>query len=671
MDLKQRIEELRVQLHQHNYNYYILDSPTVSDFEFDQLLKELEKLEKQYPEYADPNSPTVRVGGGLTKNFDTVVHEFPMLSLGNTYSKTELQEWIERLLKSIDEPEFVCELKYDGVAIGIKYINGKLTQAVTRGDGVQGDDITANVRTIKSIPLQLHGKFPEKLEIRGEIVLPKQNFQKLNEERSASGLPAFANPRNCASGSLKMQDSKEVARRGLDAFLYYVLPQGVLENTHSKSIELAGNLGFKVPTLHNNFIRIAHTAEEIMSFVEYWDRARAELPFEIDGIVIKVNKYAAQEELGFTAKSPRWATAFKFKAEQVKTRLESITYQVGRTGAVTPVANLQPVWLGGTTVKRASLHNQDQIELLGLYERDMVVVEKGGEIIPKVVGVDRSERHPTASPIEFIQHCPECQTELIRLEGEAQHYCPNSRSCPPQISGRIEHFISRKAMDISGMGAETVQLFVKEGLISSPADLYDLTFDHIICLDRFAEKSVTNILDGIQTSKNIPFDRVLYAMGIRHVGATVAKKLAKHFLSITALQEATQEEIIAVPDMGNAIAREVVQYFQSDWGRRECSRLIEAGLQMSLQESEKPKGNLLQGAKVVVSGVFSTYSRDEIKKLIEDYGGHNTSSISGKTTYVVAGEGMGPSKLKKATDLGVRILSENEFIQLLKLDSEL
>ncbi|MEL0026156.1 MAG: NAD-dependent DNA ligase LigA [Schleiferiaceae bacterium] len=658
--------DLRTALHEHNHRYYILDQPTISDFEFDQLLKELEQLERQYPEFYDENSPTMRVGGSVVKSFNTVVHQYPMLSLGNTYNWEELADWIGRVEKLAPESTFVCELKYDGVAIGIRYEHGKLVQAVTRGDGTQGDDITTNVRTIRSVPLQLNGPAPESFEIRGEIVLPHAAFERLNAARRAEGQPEFANPRNCASGTLKLQDSSVVASRGLDAYLYFVLPDGVLADTHSKTIEAAGNLGFKVPRTSDKYIAECSGIEEIKSFIEYWDVERHQLPFDIDGIVIKVNDYKAQQDLGFTAKSPRWATAFKFKAEQVSTRLEHVSYQVGRTGAITPVANLKPVWLGGTTVKRASLHNQDQIALLDLHEGDEVFVEKGGEIIPKVVGIKLDARALGAKPVEFISHCPECQTELVRKEGEAQHYCPNTNGCTPQISGRIQHFISRKAMDIMGMGSETVQLFVEKGLLHSIADLYDLTYDQIIALEGFKEKSVTNLLEGLNASKQIPFDRVLFGLGIRHVGATVAKKLARHFGSMTQLLQADFETLKAVDDIGEVIALQLTEYFNEDANLEELARLQHAGLQFEMKVVDTPSEGPLVGAKVVVSGVFESFSRDELKALIETLGGQNVSSISSKTTYVVAGEGMGPSKKAKAEKLGIPVLSEEEFKVLIQ-----
>jgi len=666
MNPQERIADLRTALHEHNHRYYILDQPTISDFEFDQLLKELEQLERQFPEFYDENSPTMRVGGSVVKSFNTVVHQYPMLSLGNTYNWDELADWIGRVEKLAPESTFVCELKYDGVAIGIRYEHGKLVQAVTRGDGTQGDDITTNVRTIKSVPLQLNGPAPESFEIRGEIVLPHAAFERLNSSRRAEDQPEFANPRNCASGTLKLQDSSVVASRGLDAYLYFVLPDGVLADTHSKTIDAAGELGFKVPKKSDKYIAVCSGIEDIKAFIEYWDVERHHLPFDIDGIVIKVNDYKAQQDLGFTAKSPRWATAFKFKAEQVSTRLDHVSYQVGRTGAITPVANLKPVWLGGTTVKRASLHNQDQIALLDLHEGDEVFVEKGGEIIPKVVGIKLDARAEGAVPVEFISHCPECHTELVRKEGEAQHYCPNASGCKPQISGRIQHFISRKAMDIMGMGSETVQLFVEKGLIHSIADLYDLTYDQIIALEGFKEKSVTNVLEGLEASKQIPFERVLFGLGIRHVGATVAKKLARHFGSMTQLLQADFETLKAVDDIGEVIALQLTEYFNEDVNLEELARLQQAGLQFEMEVVDTPTEGPLVGAKVVVSGVFESFSRDELKALIETLGGQNVSSISSKTTYVVAGEGMGPSKKAKAEKLGIPVLNEEEFKALIQ-----
>lgn len=667
MDVQIEIERLRSELHKHNHRYYTLDAPVISDYDFDQLLKKLEQLEAAHPEFFDPNSPSVRVGGEVTKNFETVSHRFPMLSLGNTYSLEELQDWIIRVQKLAPNATFVCELKYDGVAIGIQYVNGALSRAVTRGDGAQGDDITTNVRTIKSIPLQLTAPYPEDFEIRGEIVLPHARFDALNAQRSAQGLSLFANPRNCASGTLKLQDSAEVAKRGLDAYLYYVLPEGVLASNHSESIAHAGKLGFKIPRTQDKFIAKCDSIEAIMNFVDHWDKARKELPFDIDGVVIKVDNYKAQEDLGFTAKSPRWATAFKFKAERIPTVLESVSYQVGRTGAITPVANLKPVWLGGTTVKRASLHNEDQIVALDLHNGDTVFVEKGGEIIPKVVGVDVDNRKESALRIEFISHCPECHSPLSRLDGEAQHYCLNESSCEPQVSGRIDHFISRKAMDINGMGSETVALLVKKNLVSTPADLYKLTYEELIQLDGFKERSVLNVLDGVEASKSQPFERVLFAIGIRHVGATVAKKLVRHFRTIESLLSANREDLLAAEEIGEVIADQLLATFQKPEWRLEIERLRQSGLNFEAELKEQLSDSPISAKKIVVSGVFESISRNELKELIETLGGSNVSSISGKTDYVFAGEGMGPAKLKKATSLGVPILNEMEVRTLLNL----
>ena len=667
MDVQLELERLRTELHEHNHRYYTLDAPVLSDYDFDQLLKKLEQLEAAHPEFFDPNSPTVRVGGAVTKNFETVNHRFPMLSLGNTYNLEELQEWILRVQKLAPEATFVCELKYDGVAICIQYVKGALTRAVTRGDGTQGDDITTNVRTIKSIPLQLNPPFPEDFEIRGEIVLPHARFEDLNEQRQKEGLPLFANPRNCASGTLKLQDSAEVAKRGLDAYLYYVLPEGILATNHSESIALAGELGFKIPKTEDRFIAKCDSIDTIMSFVEYWDVERKNLPFDIDGVVIKVNSYKAQEDLGFTAKSPRWATAFKFKAERMSTVLESVSYQVGRTGAITPVANLKPVWLGGTTVKRASLHNEDQMSALDLHIGDVVYVEKGGEIIPKVVGVNVDQREESAERVVFISDCPECHSPLSRLEGEAQHYCLNESGCEPQICGRIDHFISRKAMDIMGMGSETVALLVNKGLVKTPSDLYELSYDDLIQLDGFKEKSVLNILEGIEASKQQPFERVLFAIGIRHVGATVAKKLVRHFISMDAIMAANKQELLAAEEIGEVIADQLLSTFQRPERYEEIQRLQYSGLNFESEIKEQVTDSPISGKKIVVSGVFTSISRNELKALIETQGGVNVSSISSKTDYVFAGDGMGPAKLKKATSLDVPILNETEVRTLLNL----
>ncbi len=663
---KQQIEALSTLLQHHNYLYYIKDAPEISDFEFDQKLKELQKLEDEFPEFKLANSPTQRVGGGITKDFPTVRHKYPMMSLANTYSKEELEEFLARIAKSISDPvEFVCELKYDGAAIGMSYKNGMLDKAITRGDGTQGDEITANVRTINSVPLVLRGDdYPHEFEIRGEIFMLLEGFAKLNEERIEEGLDPFANPRNTASGTLKMQDSSIVASRPLDCFLYYVLMEDRRYGSHYESMMKAREWGFKIPPPEKNYIAKAKNIDEIFDFINYWEVHRHELPFEIDGIVIKVNDYAQQHKLGSTAKSPRWAISYKYKAEQVSTRLNSITYQVGRTGAITPVANLEPVQLAGTTVKRASLHNADQIEKLDLRVGDQVYVQKGGEIIPKVVGVDLEQRPADLVPVEYIKNCPECGTELIRNEGEAQHYCPNDDGCPPQIKGRIQHFISRKAMDIEGMGGETVELFVNAGLINSYADLYKLSKEDLLPLDRLAEKSAQNIVDGIEASKQIPYERVLFGLGIRYVGETVAKKLARHFGDIDSLMKAPFEELVNVSEIGERIALSVREFFEDETKVAIVERLKEAGLQFEVVQQEGASTRL-DGKTIVISGNFERYSRKEIKELIEKHGGKNTGSVSGKTDLIVAGEGMGPSKRKKAEDLGVKIIDEDEFAKMI------
>ncbi|MCH2234081.1 MAG: NAD-dependent DNA ligase LigA [Crocinitomicaceae bacterium] len=661
-----RIKSLSKKLNEHNHKYYVLSQPTISDYDFDQLLKELEKLEKEYPQYADSNSPTKRVGGDITKKFNTIEHRFPMLSLSNTYSKEEVDEWINRLKKSTDkELEYVCELKYDGVAIGIRYQNGELIQAVTRGDGTKGEEVTANVRTIRTIPLKVDGKnLPEDFEIRGEIFFPLANFQKLNEEKERLGEPLYANPRNTASGTLKLQDSKVVAERKLDCYLYGIYSNNLNFSTHSEAVEGAHTWGFKTPSKNKRMISTVKSADEIMAFIDYWDKERANLPFEIDGIVIKVNNYELQNQLGFTAKSPRWAIAYKFKAEQVQTILEEVTYQVGRTGAVTPVANLKPVLLAGTTVKRASLHNQDQIEKLGLHLGDHVMVEKGGEIIPKIVGVNLEKRKADAEKVVFIEHCPDCNEPLSRIEGEAQHYCTNYTACPPQVKGRIEHFISRKAMDIDGMGPETIDLFFKEGLIKNYADLYDLNFDQIVDLERIADKSANNIIQSIRSSKTQPFHSVLFALGIRHVGETVAKTLAKHFKDIDNLMNANEEELVAVNEIGQKIAESILEFFTSGANKTAIEKLRVSGLIFEAEETVQASSNL-EGKSFVVSGVFASVSRNELKSLIETNGGKNVSSVSSKTDYLVAGDKMGPAKLAKAEKLGVQIISEEEFLKLI------
>lgn len=662
----QEIESLTGQIHNYNQLYYVENNSEISDYDFDQLLKRLEVLEANFPEFAFDNSPTKRVGGDLTKKFESVVHRFPMLSLSNTYSEEEIIDWENRLKKISNESlEFVCELKYDGVAIGIRYENGQLSKAVTRGDGTQGEDVTINVRTIRTIPLQLTGDFPADFEIRGEIFMPLDRFQKLNEERELNQEQLFANPRNTASGTLKMQDSKVVAERGLDSFLYGIYGNDLPIENHFDAVQNASQWGFKVPLMRERFIEKTNTIEGIMDFIHYWDQQRQHLPFEIDGVVIKVNNYQQQQQLGFTAKSPRWAIAYKFKTERVETILESVDYQVGRTGAVTPVANLKAVQLGGTTVKRASLHNSDQIEKLNLHVLDAVYVEKGGEIIPKIVGVNLDKRLATAEKIEFISHCPECHSLLIKREGEAHHFCMNELACPPQLKGKIEHFIARKGMNIDGLGAETVDLLFEKGLIRSVADLYDLNFDQLVALDRMADKSANNLLQGLKSSVDIPFERVLFALGIRFVGETVAKKLAKFFKNIESIQSASYDELIQVDEIGERIAISVQQFFSDDANLMLINRLKEAGLQFSIVEKEGVTA-LLEGKSFVVSGVFTSFSRDEIKELIELNGGKNVSAISAKTDFVLAGDNMGPAKLKKAESLGITILSEDAFIQLLK-----
>jgi DNA ligase (NAD+) len=664
-EAKEEILRLSSLINHHNYLYYVKSEPEISDYDFDMLLKKLVELENTHPQFTFDNSPTKRVGGDLTKKFVTVQHRYPMLSLSNTYSEEEIREWEARIKKTTDEPlQFVCELKYDGVAVGIRYEKGQLTRAVTRGDGSQGEDITTNVKTIRTIPLSLTGNFPDDFEIRGEIFMPLQSFKRLNEEREDIGEPAFANPRNTASGTLKLQDSKIVAERTLDSFLYGVYGDDLQLNGHYESVQAAGSWGFKVPTSDNNFIVRTDSIAGIMDFIHFWNEKRQNLPFEIDGVVIKVDNYEQQRRLGFTAKSPRWAIAYKFKTERVETRLNSVTYQVGRTGAITPVANLEPIQLGGTTVKRASLHNLDQIEKLGLCNADYVYVEKGGEIIPKIVGVNETRR-TESTLIEFPAECPECRANLIRREGEAQHYCPNEIACPPQIKGKIEHFIGRKAMNIEGLGAETVDQLFENGLLNNAADLYDLTFDKLIGLDRMADKSVENLLNGLEESKKIPFERVLFAVGIRFVGETVAKKLAKHFKSIDNIKNAKFDELLEAEEIGEKIAISIQQYFLDEGNQLIIERLRESGLQMEVIEKEA-LSDTFNGMSFVVSGVFLSFSRDELKELIESNGGKNVSSISSKTDYVVAGENMGPSKLKKATDLGIKILSEDDFIKLLK-----
>ena len=666
MEVKSKIEALRKELNEHNYNYYVLDNATISDFEFDQKLKELEVLEQKHPEFFDADSPTQRVGGTITKNFETIVHRNRMYSLDNSYSQEDLLDWEKRIQKVLgDVPmEYTCELKYDGASISITYEDGVLVRAVTRGDGVQGDDVTNNIKTIKSVPIRLKGTdYPKSFDIRGEIVLPFAGFERMNEELIEIGEQPYANPRNTASGSLKLQDSAEVAKRPLECLLYNLTGSDLGFETQYEGLEKARQWGFKVPTVS----KLAKSMDEVLAFIAHWDVHRHELPYETDGVVVKVNSLHDQEELGFTAKSPRWAIAYKFKAEQGETLLESIVYQVGRTGAITPVANLAPVQLAGTTVRRASLHNADQIAKLDIRVGDYVYVEKGGEIIPKIVGVNTAVRTADSQPTVYITTCPECDTPLKRNKGEAQHYCPNVYGCPPQIAGRIQHFISRKAMDIEGLGEETVVLLYKNGLVKDYADLYELKKEDVLPLERMAEKSADNLIKGIEASKAIPFERVLYALGIRFVGETVAKKLANHYKSIDALAVAPMLEMMMVDEIGERIAQSVIDFFSNDINKQTIERLKAYGVQMVLEEKESTVvSDLLKGKTIVVSGVFTQVSRDELKQMIEDHGGKNGSSISSKTDYVVAGDKMGPSKLEKANQLGVTILTEEAFLTMIK-----
>ncbi|SFD29121.1 NAD-dependent DNA ligase LigA [Algibacter pectinivorans] len=661
--VEQHIQNLRDELRTHNYNYYVLDNATISDFDFDIKLKELQALEAKHPEFFDANSPTQRVGGAVTKNFETTVHEHRMYSLDNSYSKEDLQDWETRIKKLIDgDIQYTCELKYDGASISLTYEDGKLIKAVTRGDGFQGDNVTANIKTIKSVPLQLKGDFPPKFDIRGEIVLPFEGFIKMNEERIEIGEEPYRNPRNTASGSLKLQDSAEVAKRPLECLLYNLTGTNLGVNTQFEGLEKARQWGFKVP----DAAKLVDSIDGVLEFVEYWDVHRHDLPYETDGVVIKVNNLQQQDELGYTAKAPRWAMAYKFKAERVSTRLNSITYQVGRTGAITPVANLEPVELAGTTVKRASLHNADQIAKLDIRVNDEVYVEKGGEIIPKILGVDLTKRPENSEPTIYISTCPECNTQLVRQEGEAQHYCPNYNGCNPQIIGRIQHFISRKAMDIDGLGGETVALLVNEGLINNYADLYKLTKEQVLPLERMAEKSADNLINGIAESVKVPFERVLFALGIRYVGETVAKKLAKHYKNIDAVINATQEELVNVDEIGIKIAESVVAFFAAEENIEIINNLRAFGLKFELTEEQlSGQTELLKGNIVVVTGVFETISRNELKKAIEDNGGKVSSSISSKTSYIVAGSNMGPSKKEKAEKLNVLIINEVEFLRML------
>jgi DNA ligase (NAD+) len=673
---KKRIEELTETLNDHNYKYYVLSKPVISDFDFDVLLEELTRLEKDFPEFALPDSPTKRVGGEITKEFSQVVHTYPMLSLSNTYSEAEIRDFETRIQKTIGQATgYVCELKYDGVSISLTYHNGKLISAVTRGDGMRGDDVTTNIKTIKSIPLRLKGDFPVDFVIRGEIFMPREAFDRMNTERIENGEEPFANPRNATSGTIKMQDSAEVAKRPLDCFLYFILGENLPFDNHYDNLIKAREWGFKVP----GYIAKCENIDEVMEFIHEWDLGRRQLPFEIDGVVIKVNDYALQDELGFTAKSPRWAIAFKFKAERVSTKLNSVTYQVGRTGAITPVANLEPVQLAGTVVKRASLHNADIIEALDVREGDTVFVEKGGEIIPKIVGVDESKRDKNSQKIKFIDRCPECNTILTRTEGESAWYCPNEEGCPPQIKGRIEHFISRNAMNIDSLGEGKVEMLFDNGLIKDVADLYYLTYDQLLGLEKvfettsdkkekklsFKEKTVTNILKGIEASKEVPFDRVLYAIGIRYVGQTVARKLAMHYRNIEALKLVPFEDMILVDEIGEKIAGSVLQFFSREKNLSIIERLKNKGVQFELKHVNEALSDKLKGKTIVASGKLERFSRGEIEEVIRQHGGKPSSSVSKKTDFLLAGENIGPNKLEKAMELNVPIITEAEFLEMI------
>ena len=665
MDIQKNIQDLREELNLHNHNYYVLDNPTISDFEFDQKLKQLQELENQHPEFFDENSPTQRVGGTITKNFQTVVHDYRMYSLDNSYSADDLKDWETRIQKVLGNVplQYTCELKYDGASISITYENGKLKRAVTRGDGFQGDDVTNNIKTIKSVPLKLKGDYPDRFDIRGEIILPLEGFEKMNQELIEIGETPYSNPRNTASGSLKLQDSTEVAKRPLECLLYFIVGNNLGISSQYESLEAARNWGFKVPKES----KLANNLEEVFEYINYWDKHRHDLPYETDGVVIKVNSFQHQDELGYTAKSPRWAMAYKFKAEQVSTKLNSISYQVGRTGSITPVANLEPVQLAGTVVKRASLHNADQIEKLDIRIGDEVFVEKGGEIIPKIIAVDLTKRNPNAEVTKYITNCPECNSELERKDGEANHYCPNFYGCPPQIIGRIQHYITRKAMDIDGLGGETVALLFNNNLVKDYSDLYELKVDDVIPLERMAQKSAENLVNGIEKSKEIPFERVLYALGIRYVGETVAKKLAKHYKNIDAIRNASLMDLILVDEIGEKIAQSVIEFFENPENIRIIERLKQFGVQFEIIEKHNPNAtDKLTGKTFVVSGVFEKFSRDDLKKAIEDNGGKVGSSISAKTDFVIAGENMGPAKLEKASQLKISIISEDDFIEMLK-----
>ncbi len=666
MTEKEQIEALRAELHQHNYNYYVLNAPVISDKEFDDKLRLLQDLEQRHPELYDANSPTMRVGSDLSKDFKQVTHKYPMLSLGNTYSESEVSDFYNRVKEWLNGEDFeiCCELKFDGTSISLTYEDGKLVQAVTRGDGEKGDDVTANVKTIRSIPLVLHGNFPKSFEIRGEILMPWEVFEQLNREREAREEPLFANPRNAASGTLKLQNSSIVASRKLDAYLYYLLGEELPADGHYENLQCAASWGFKV----SEHMRKAHSLQEVFDFINYWDTERKNLPVATDGIVLKVNSLRQQRNLGYTAKSPRWAIAYKFQAERALTRLNKVTYQVGRTGVITPVANLDPVQLAGTVVKRASLHNADIIEGLDLHIGDMVYVEKGGEIIPKITGVDTDARgFMLGEKVRFINRCPECQTPLVRYEGEAAHYCPNETACPPQIKGKIEHFISRKAMNIDGLGPETVDLFYQQGLIHNVADLYTLRANDIAGLERMGTKTAVKIIHSIADSKEVPYERVLFALGIRFVGETAAKKLARAIPSIDELASADVEKLKNIDEIGEKIAQSIVGYFQNEANRQLVEQLKTIGLQLALKEDDQasPRSNKLEGLSIVISGVFSKHSREEYKELIERHGGKNVSSISSKTSFILAGENMGPSKREKAQQLGIKLMNEDEFLTLI------
>lgn len=663
-EIKEKIELLRKNLTEHNYKYYVLAEPSISDYEFDKLLEDLQALEKEYPQFEDPDSPSKKVGGEVNKNFETFTHEYPMLSLGNTYSQEELQEFDKRIIKQLghNDYQYVCELKFDGLSISIHYENGKMLRAVTRGDGVKGDVVTDNVRTIKALRTQLGGSFPEKIEVRGEIFMHRPAFDRMNMEREEAGEALYANPRNVASGTLKLQDSAEVAKRPLDIYLYQLIEKNETIKTHFDSLTQMQTWGLRT----SEHARLCGNIDDVFKFIQYWEEERKKLSYDIDGVVIKINDYHQREELGFTAKSPRWAIAYKFKTEAACTKLLSIDYQVGRTGAITPVANLEPVFLLGTTVKRASLHNANEIERLDVRVGDYVYVEKGGEIIPKITGVELSKRAENTIVHPYITECPECHTPIVRKDGEAQHYCPNEAFCPPQVIGKIQHFIHRKALDINGLGDETVELLYHNGLLKNIGDLYDLKYEDLIQLDRMADKSVKNLIEGIEASKTIPYQRVLFGLGIRYVGETVAKKLAAKFKTIESLMAATYEELMLVDEIGERIAVSINEFFAEEKNRTLIQRLKEAGLQLENMEVEKEKlSDIFSGKNIVISGVFSRFSRDEIKELVESHGGKNAGSISAKTSYVVAGENMGPAKLEKARQLNIPILDEEEFLRMI------